>query len=147
MVAKKRCCVCRKMFRPDPRVGDRQRACGEVGCQRHRRSRTQASWRSRNPAYQCAYRLEKRAATDEAAARDRAKGADRPVDPPPLLRVPAALAPFPWDFARAKLGLAGADLLATLALRLVRRVPAVKDQRLGETALLMGVYAPVGRDP
>jgi hypothetical protein len=137
------------MFHPDPRIGDRQRACGEECCQRQRRARTQSSWRSRNPSYQTAYRLEKRAATaaDVATQRAAKRAGDRALDPPPALRLPAVLAAFPWDFAAAKLGFAGADLLATLALLMVRLIHAVKDERWAETPLSIAVCEPAGRDP
>lgn len=141
MLPKKRCCVCRKMFRPDPRVGDRQRACAEEHCQRQRRAQTQTSWRSRNRSYQAYYRLQKRAA--DAVASERGEQAA----PPPPLRLPPDLTTFPWDLAKTALGFAGADLLAMLAILLVRVVNEVKDERLGEKPLAMQVCAPTGRDP
>ena len=148
MLPKKRCSECRKKFRPDPRVGDRQGACGKKDCQRKRRGKTQASWRSRNRSYQVSYRLAKRAATAAAAAKQGGGRADEdPADPPPPMRLPPALATFPWDFAEAELGFAGADLLSFLALLMVRLVREVKDEKLGERALPMQVYAPTGRDP
>lgn len=126
------------MFRPDPRVGDRQRACSEDGCQRQRRLRTQASWRSRNPAQQASYRLKKRALDAEAA---------KEATPPPPRRLPSALATFPWDRAEPVLGFAGADLLALLVVQLVRLVNELKDQKTAEKPLAMPSYAPTGRDP
>jgi len=48
---KRPCRICRRCLRPDNRVGDRQRACGEPDCQKALRQRTQASWRARNPGY------------------------------------------------------------------------------------------------
>jgi len=141
MLPKKKCCVCRKMFRPDPRVGDRQRACAEEHCQRQRRAQTQASWRSRNLSYQACYRLQKRAADAVAAERD------EQVAPPPPLRLPPDLTRFPWGLAKTALGFAGADLLAMLAILLVRVVDEVKDERLVQKPLSMQTYAPTGRDP
>lgn len=145
---KKRCTECRKKFWPDPRVGERQVACGKKDCQRKRLAKTQASWRSRNPSYQVSYRLMKRAATAAAAAKQvNGRAVEDPVDPPPPLRLPPALATFPWDLARAELGFAGADLLSFLTLLMVRLVREVKDEKLAERALPMQVYAPTGRDP
>ena len=57
---KKPCRICRRWFQPDPRVGDRQRACGKEDCQQARRQKTQASWRARNPGYATAHRLTQR---------------------------------------------------------------------------------------
>lgn len=137
------------MFRPDPRVGDRQYACGAERCQRRRRSKTQASWRSRNPSYQSAYRLQRRSAQAASAASESGgyRAGKRPVEPPPGLRLPPDLRVFPWDRAEAELGFAGADLLAVLAMLLARLAKDVKDQKLTERALPMRVYAPTGRDP
>lgn len=144
---KKRCTECRRNFRPDPRVGDRQIACAEEDCQRKRRAKTQAHWRRRNPSYQASYRLTKRAATAAAAEESSRKADEDPVDPPPPLRLPAALATFPWDFSRERFGFIGTDLLLLLALRMVRLDREVKDEILAEQALFMQVYRPVGRDP
>ncbi|MGA2328940.1 MAG: hypothetical protein ABSH05_21935 [Bryobacteraceae bacterium] len=48
---KRPCTICRRWFRPDKRVGERQRACGRPECQAARRQQTQASCRDRNPDY------------------------------------------------------------------------------------------------
>ena len=47
MLRKRPCCVCRKWFRPDPRVGERQRACSDKACQQERHRRACAAWRKR----------------------------------------------------------------------------------------------------
>lgn len=59
---KRPCTICRRWFRPDPRVGDRQRACHKPECQAARRQKTQAQWRLRNPGYAVAYRIQQRGA-------------------------------------------------------------------------------------
>jgi len=137
---KKRCCICRKMFRPDPRVGERQRACGDTACQRKRRTQSQAGWRSRNLSYQKSYRTRRRAARAQDAERGESA-------PPPPLRLPPELASFPWDLAQAAFGFTGGEILALLGLLLVRLVHEVKDERFAETPLLKGTYGPSGRDP
>jgi hypothetical protein len=116
---KKRCTECLKKFRPDPRVGARQKACGDPCCQRTRRQKTQAIWRARNPSYQTAYRLEQRAAA-AAAAQHGDEGDDEGSSPPAPLPPPRALTTFPWDLAETAFGFLGADLLVILALRMVR---------------------------
>lgn len=63
------------------------------------------------------------------------------------MRLPRDLRSFPWDQAEAELGFAGADLLAMLAMLLVRQVKKAKDQKLAERPLTMRVYGPTGRDP
>jgi hypothetical protein len=94
-IRKRPCRFCRKWFRPDPRVGRRQRACSAPDCQRRRRAQTQADWRRRNPGYFAAHRL---------AVRD----ADGDSTPP---RLPAALARLPWDLAQDQLGIQGAGFI------------------------------------
>ena len=43
MRGKKHCVICKKRFRPDPRVGDRQRCCGAAACSRARHLATKAA--------------------------------------------------------------------------------------------------------
>lgn len=80
------------------------------------------------------------AAAERGGERDGDPARDPPACPPAPLRVPASLASFPWDFAYTKLGFAGADLLASLALLLVRRVNVVKDEKMAERPLSAEVY-------
>ena len=49
--AKKPCRICRKWFRPDVRVGKRQRSCGRTECQQVLKKKRLAKWRARNPDY------------------------------------------------------------------------------------------------
>ncbi len=77
--------MCRRWFRPDPRIGNRQQACGKPECQAARRQKTQASWRRRNPGYGIAYRIDQRSAQSQ---------------PQEVLGVPAPLNPLPWEFAK-----------------------------------------------
>ena len=149
MLRKKRCRFCRKLFRPDPRVGDRQYACGARGCQAERRVQNQASWRSRNPSYPVSYRLKKRSAQAAEVASERAgsRAVACRIEPPSNRPWPVALKTFPWDLAEETFGWLGADLLALLALRLACRDVWVKVQREAERPLSMGIYAPAGRDP
>ena len=58
---KKPCAICRRWFRPDPRIGARQRACSTPECQTTRRRKTQSSWRARNPEYAAGYSIQQRA--------------------------------------------------------------------------------------
>src|ERR1017187_7476173 len=83
---KRPCTICRRWFRPDARVGGRQRACTKPECQTARRQKTQASWRSRNLGYAINWRLDRRATL-----------APQPPEP---LRLPAPLNQLPWEFAK-----------------------------------------------
>jgi hypothetical protein len=107
---KKPCRVCRRWFRPDPRVGGRQRACGKPECQTARRQKTQASWRNWNPGYAIAWRMDQRAAR---------------VQPPEPLRLPAPLNQLPWNVAKDQFGAQGADFLGVMGALILR---TAKDQ-------------------
>src|SRR5450631_3329606 len=107
---KKPCCICRHWFRPDPRVGVRQRACGRTECRAVYRQKTQARWRRRNPGYAIAYRIDQRATQTE---------------PPAVLRVPAPLNQLPWEFAKDQFGVQGADFIGVMGALILR---SAKDQ-------------------
>src|SRR5271168_4704706 len=102
---KRPCTICRRWFRPDPRVGSRQRACGNPDCQTARRQKTQANWRNRNPGYSIAWRIDQRAAQSEA---------------PEPLRMPAPLNQLPWDVAKDEFGPQGADFIGVMGALIVR---------------------------
>jgi len=107
---KRPCTICRRWFRPDPRVGKRQRACNRPECQAARRQKTQASWRRRNPEYAIAWRLDRRKAE---------------TGEPQPLRLPSPLPQLPWDFAKDQFGAQGADFLGFMGALILR---AAKDQ-------------------
>lgn len=122
MQKRKRCIICRKLFWPDTRVGERQRACGKPECQTARRARTQASWRRRNSDYFLARRLRERSAqADKAeAARARGPGKGEPVPRrPPPLRMPGVLRRIPWDVMQDEAGVPTTDFVAVVALLLI----------------------------
>src|SRR6266481_7668627 len=103
---KRPCSICRRWFRPDARVGDRQHACGKAECQSRRRQKTQASWHHRNLGYAMAYRIDQRAAQTQ------------PVAEP--LRLPAPLNQLPWEFAKDQFGPQGADFIGVMGALMVR---------------------------
>ena len=47
----KRCLFCGQFFVPDPRVGDRQKACRREACKQKRRWVAQRRWCEDNPGY------------------------------------------------------------------------------------------------
>src|SRR5271165_2358828 len=108
---KRPCSICRRWFRPDPRVGFRQHACGQAECQTTRRQKTQAGWRRRNPGYAIAYRIDQRAAQKEP-------------EPEPL-RLPAPLNQLPWAVAKDQFGAQGTDFIGVMGALLAR---SAKDQ-------------------
>lgn len=117
---KKRCRICRKSFRPDPRQGSRQKACSRSSCQQKRRAETQARWRAANPDYFTAYRLTQRGVQARASERGELDEGGAPVRRPPPLRVPAVFQQVPWDQAQSEVGVATTDLLALVSLILWR---------------------------
>src|SRR5215471_8936517 len=107
---KRPCSICRRWFRPYPRVGARQRACGKPDCQAARRKKTQARWRAKNPDYAAGYRLQRRNSQERT---------------PEALRVPAPLNRLPWDLAKDEIGGKATDFLGVMSALLVR---SAKDQ-------------------
>ena len=107
---KRPCTICRRWFRPSPRVGVRQRACGNPDCQTARRKKTTADWRKRNPGYAIAWRIDQRAAQTET---------------PDPLRLPAPLNQLPWNFAKDQFGTQGADFIGLMGALMIR---TAKDQ-------------------
>ncbi len=62
------CRICRKWFRPDPRVGARQHVCGKPKCQKERHKQACQQWRRRNRHYGRQDRLVVRLVHDKPAA-------------------------------------------------------------------------------
>lgn len=103
-VRKKRpCCICRRWFLPDARVGARQRACGAEECQRARHREADRAWHARHPDYDRGRRWQ--AAVDAAKA----------GTPPALPDRPAPLAGVPWDVAQDAMTLQAIVILAGVA--------------------------------
>ena len=123
-VRKKPCCICRRWFRPDPRVGLRQQACREPDCQVARRKKKQKAWRKRNPDYFIARRIQDRSRQDR---------------PPEPLRLPPPLSQLPWDIAQSQFGTEGADFIGIMGTLLLRsaqsqfRAYVLEDSRLLDT--------------
>src|SRR5213593_2705980 len=107
---KRPCCICRRWFRPDPRVGSRQRACGKPECQETRRVQTQRNWRESRPDYFTARRIRERG--------------EQARSPEPL-RLPPPLNRLPWDIAQDQFGVEGTDFIGILSTVLLR---AAQDQ-------------------
>ena len=121
---KKPCCICRRWFRPDPRVGLRQQACREPDCQVARRKKKQKAWRKRNPDYFIARRIQDRSRQDR---------------PPEPLRLPPPLSRLPWDIAQSQFGTEGADFIGIMGTLLLRsaqsqfRAYVIEDSRPPDT--------------
>ena len=62
---RRRCPCCNGLFLPDPRVGDRQRTCGEAACKADWHRRGCQRWREQNPGAIEAWRLRVRLGSPE----------------------------------------------------------------------------------
>ena len=107
---KRPCCICRRWFRPDPRIGSRQRAGRNPQCQAARRVQRQRNWRQSRPDYFIARRIRERGEQDR---------------PPEPLRLPPPLSRLPWDIAQDEFGVQGTDFIGILSTVLLR---AAQDQ-------------------
>lgn len=47
----KRCVYCGRFFKPDNRIGDRQKSCKDKECQKKRKKESQRRWLETNPGY------------------------------------------------------------------------------------------------
>src|SRR6185503_19934796 len=128
---KRPCSICRRWFRPDPRVGSRQHACGKSECQVSRRQKTQASWRRRNRDYAIAWRLDRRKAQAPA--------------PPEPLRLPAPLNQLPWDVAKDEFGSQGADFIGVMGALIVRTAKDPIQPYLLDSTRLLSTLPPLAR--
>src|SRR3990172_9892670 len=50
-IKEKRCVYCRRFFKPDRRLGARQKSCKEKGCQKRRKAESQKRWLESNAGY------------------------------------------------------------------------------------------------
>lgn len=124
---KKPCSICHRWFRPDARVGKRQRACGRADCQAAHRRKMQAVWRARNPDYFLAHRLQKRSSEKQR---------------PEPLRLPAPLSRLPWDVAQDEFGVQGADFLGVMGKVVLRAAQFEFRGHVADSKELAGTLPP-----
>lgn len=74
---KRPCRICRKWYYPDPRVGERQKTCGDKDCQDKWHAKRCAEWNKKNPVYFREIYLSKKL----AAVKESSSSGDHP---PPL---------------------------------------------------------------
>lgn len=125
---KKPCCICHRWFRPDPRVGARQRACGKPDCQSRRRQKKQKEWRARNPEYFIRRRMDDR------------NGQERVPEP---LRLPVPLSQLPWDVAQSQFGVQGADFIGVLSTLLLHTAQSQFEAYISENTRLPDTLPPI----
>ena len=126
-VRKRPCCICRRWFRPHPRVGSRQRACRNPDCQSARRRKKQKRWREHHPDYFIARRI-----------LDRRKE-DRTPEP---LRLPPPLNRLPWDIAQSEFKGQGTDFIGLLGTVLLRDAQSQFKAYLADSKRLVDTLPP-----
>jgi hypothetical protein len=126
---KRPCCFCRKWYRPDPRIGDRQRACRSRECQRRRRQQSQGRWRQAHPDYDIARHIHER------------NQGERTAEP---LRVAAPLNRLPWDIAQDEMGSKAADFVGYFGKIMQRHVQDVMQAQVRDFANESDTHAPSG---
>src|SRR6201998_4995391 len=124
---KKPCCICRRWFRPDPRIGLRQRSCRNPDCEVAGGRKKQKQWRECNPDYFIARRILDRGKTDRA---------------PEPLRLPPPLSQLPWDIAQFEFGVKGTDFIGVLGTVLLRGAQSQVECYLTDSAGLSGTLPP-----
>ena len=124
---KKPCCICRRWFLPDVRVGGRQRTCGRPECKDAHQKKTQASWRARNPDYFLVWRIQMRA------------GSERKPEP---LRLSSPLTSLPWDIARDEFGVKGADFIGTMGKLLLQTPKSELNGQTVDSKMDVGTLSP-----
>jgi len=109
----KPCCICRKRFAPNTRLGDRQKTCGRQACKTERKRRVQAEWARKNADYWTERRLREQAARLES-------GDDTVANKPP----PSELDKLPVSYIQDEMG-APAVAILTFLVRLQHRTAQV----------------------
>ena len=98
---KRPCSICRHWFRPNPRVGARQRAWSRPECQAARRKKTQANRRGKDPEYAAGDRIQQPGARQQT---------------PEPLRLPPPLSQLPGDLAKDDFGQKGSDFIGVMGI-------------------------------
>ena len=78
-LSKRPCRVCKRWFKPDARLGDRQKTCGDAACKRESHRRKCAEWNEKNFEYAKANALQRRIET--AKSRPASSGGPRSLIP------------------------------------------------------------------
>lgn len=105
---KKPCSECRRWFRPDPRVGWRQKTCGDPVCVKARHRRMDRAWHSRHPDYDRSRRWQMKLDLAEEAGEKQPSSNHR-------------LKGVPWDMVESELGVRPAVIVVEIAALATRR--------------------------
>lgn len=131
MVGSRPCRVCRKWFRPDGKVGNRQHVCGAPDCQKEWHRRACADWHRRNTDYDQHTRFVNRLVADDPPGQ-------RPLDP---------MVSIKWTLARNEVGLKVSVLVEEVMKVILRRVRETSIAQPRENKTVPGkVMVPSGRE-
>jgi hypothetical protein len=106
--------VCKRWFRPDARLGDRQKTCGDAACKREWHRRKCAEWNKNNPDYAKANALQRKieAAKNQAdSGQQTSSGGSRTL--------------LPLGYAKEVIEVQFAVILEYLGQQLLRRLQEV----------------------
>jgi len=78
-LSKRPCRVCKRWFKPDARLGDRQKTCGDAACKREWHRRKCAEWNDKNSEYAKVNVLQRR--IEAAKSRPASSGGPRSLLP------------------------------------------------------------------
>jgi len=108
-LSKRPCRVCKRWFKPDARLGDRQKTCGDAACKREWHRRKCAEWNEKNFEYAKANALQRRIET--AKSRPASSGGPRSL--------------LPQRYAKELIEVQLVVILEYLGQQLLRRLQAV----------------------
>jgi len=58
---KKRCVICHRWYKPNPRIGEDQLACDREECRSERKAEYDRAWRKKNPGYEAGRKVKQQA--------------------------------------------------------------------------------------
>ena len=119
---KRPCRICKKWFRPNSRLGDRQKTCGALECQRQWHIRTCTQWNLKNRAFAKESYLKDR--LDQLAPGSKTSS---PPLPPPSKSSPPWTSPldYPRGVVQEVIGAQQLIIIDYIARLLIRRVQEV----------------------
>jgi len=127
---KRPCRICRRWYMPDPRVGDRQKTCGNPRCKRQWHRRKCAEWNKRHSDYFKSNYLHKKLETQSEPISTPAQGAAKSLVPPKS-RLETGL---PIGYVQDVIGIQHLIIIEYFAQLLVRRFQTmIKEQVLVNT--------------
>ncbi|MDA3834655.1 MAG: hypothetical protein PF495_14820 [Spirochaetales bacterium] len=131
---KRPCRICRKWFRPDPRVEDRQRTCGDHECKRKWHAKKCAEWNRKNRTYaQENYLHEKLAlAVSQSDERKKPSAAGATANAPVFVSHPASFPQLPRSLIEEVIGVQQLVIIEYVGQQLFRSVQEVIKRQLVE---------------